>query len=286
MTGKSTLASELAQEWVASVAHAGPPQWGALVEYEDALAQYDPLSGENVVLDRWHVGEYVWPEIFRRPTDMVDPAVRRHVEMFMCSRGCVVVYATRDYAELRDALESSDEPLRPSALALALQRFDEALNEGHNRGFVFEHDHAHHHLSAKDVEFVCGQADDDVTPLHGVTGSWIGHPDPHWVIAVDGLSDADIPGRAYHTLHPTVAQILRALPDQAWRGFALVDVANMSDMAVAEFARIADPYGWVAIGDGVRDRIADVIGARRVFAPGYAVLRQRDISEALEAWST
>lgn len=284
LTGKSTLAAELRETWGASVTHAGPPECGSLAEYEDAIALYDPLSGENVVLDRWHVGEYVWPEIFRRPTDMVDPAVRRHVEMFMCSRGCVIVYATRDYGELHAALSLSDEPLRPTSLALALQRFDEALNDGHNRGFVFEHDHEHRHLTAIDLGFVCGQADDDVRPLHGTTSDWIGHPDPNWVVAVDGMTDG-IVGRQGAGLHPAVAQILRAMPEQAWRGFAIVDVAGMSDMALAEFARLADPYGWVALGDSARERVLEVAAPSVCFSPGYAVLKQRDLAEALEGWS-
>ena len=283
MTGKSTLASELEEAWEADVVHAGPPTRGAVAEYEDPLASFDPLSGRRVVLDRWHVGEYVWPEIFRRRTDMSDPAVNRHVEMFMCSRGCVVVYATRDYQELKFHLANSDEPLRPSSLALALQRFDEALNHGHNRGFVFEHDHVNMHLSPQDLEFVAGQAAADVWPLHGVTSRWIGHPDPIVAIATSGYSDQGIPGRAGAGLDPTVAQVLRELPDRLWRGTAVVEVGGMRRETFESFARIADPVYWIALGDEARELVDRVGGAASGYSPGHQVLRRTPIGEVLRS---
>lgn len=284
-TGKSTLAAELCDGLGGAVVHAGPPGGGSLAAYEDAIRWYDPLGGEPLFLDRWHVGEYVWPEIFRRPTDMVDPAVRRHVEMFMCSRGCVVVYAIRDYDELRVDLVENDEPLRPASLPLALQRFDEALNHGHNRGFVFEHEHLLHHLNAQDVEFVASQADGDVWPLHGVTGRWIGHPNPIWAIAVSGYSDGDVPGRRGAGLDPTVAHILRDLPEQAWRGFAIVEVGGMSPDAFAEFARLADPLNWIGLGDEA-DELLDGIDVRsRRYSPGFSVLKQTPVSSVMDAWA-
>lgn len=283
-TGKSTLAAELREAWGAEVVHAGPPRSGSLVEYEDPLAQYDPLSGDSLVLDRWHVGEYVWPEIFRRQTDMIDPAVRRHVEMFMCSRACVVVYATRDYDEVRQDLIDHDEPLRPASLALALQRFDEALNHGHNRGFVFEHDHARLHLEPHDISFVAGQADSDVWPLHAITSSWIGHPDPIWGVAVSGMTDGlGIPGRVRDGLHPAVAHLLRGLPETAWRGVALVEVDGMRPETFERFASTADPLYWIAVGDEARELVSENSGAAGVYSPGFSVLRQRSIPDVLSA---
>ena len=282
LTGKSTLAAELAEAWGASVTHAGPPSYGSLVEYEDPLALYDPLGDEHVVLDRWHVGEYVWPAIFRRPTDLCDPAVRRHVEMFMCSRGCTVVYTTRDYVSLHEALGDSDEPLRPSHLARALELFDDALNEGHNRGFVFDHDHERRRLEPHDLSFVAGQASEDVWPLHAVTPAWIGHPEPRYVIAVSGHSDL-LPGRDGPGLDPTVAHLLRSLPERAWRGFALVEVGRMSEDQLRSFALAADPRGWITVGDEANEMVREVEPFRHMPVP-YGSMTLGDLPGAVKTW--
>lgn len=259
LTGKSTLAAELASAWNARIIHAGAPQAGALVEYEDPLKDYDPLHEVSVILDRWHVGEYVWPAIFRRPTDYIDPAVRRHIEMFMCSRGCTVVYASREYIGHHDALRDSDEPLRPSHLARALELFDDALNDGHNRGFVFDHDHEERHLSPTDIEFVAGQAFDDVAALHSVSPCWIGHPQPRYVIAVHGRTvPGQPPGRIGDGLDPTVAQTLRALPDRAWRGFAVVDTALMAPDQLQRWAQLASPRGWITMGEDAHQAVRGI----------------------------
>jgi hypothetical protein len=283
LTGKSTLAAELEDAWGALVYHAGPPTGGSLVAYEDPIAWYDPLGTEHVILDRWHVGEYVWPAIFRRPTDMVDPAVRRHVEMFMCSRGCTVVYATRDYVSLHEALGDSDEPLRPASLAYALELFDEALNVGHNRGFVFDHDHQLRHLLPMDLEFVAGQAFDDVAPMHGCTKEWIGHPNPRHVVVLSGHSDWGVPGRLGDGLDPTVAHLLRELPERAWRGVAMVESDGLSDEGLRALSLTADPRGWITVGRDAHERVHDMLqGESRRFPVNYGTLG--DLNAGLKEW--
>lgn len=282
LTGKSTLVSEI----VAGIPNTSakdisPSSSGSLVAYEDTVSWYDPLGEETLVLEGSHIGEYVWPEVFRKPTDLVDPAVRRHVEMFMCSRGCVTIYATRDYSDLHDALAEDDSKMRTASLALALERYESALSEAHSRGFVFEHDHVHHHLSPQDIAFVSGQADDDVRPIFGVTSRWIGNPQPRWIIASSGYTDQDIPGRQGSGLHPTIAHILRSIPERAWRGAALVDIENMSDEGLREFARLSDPESWITVGDEAKDRVLDIAHPRRCWSLGYGVLQGLDL---LTAW--
>jgi hypothetical protein len=287
LTGKSTLAAELADAWGARVIHAGPPpKRGSLVAYEDPLIDHDVLGGEHLILDRWHVGEYVWPAIFRRPTDYIDPAIRRHVEMFMCSRGCTVVYATRNYDEHRQALADSDEPLRPSHLARALDLFDDALNEGQNRGFAFDHDHERLHLSPQDVEFVAGQAFDDVAQLHGATSRWIGHPQPRYAIAVHGCSDTEIPGRTGDGLDPTLAQVLRALPKRAWRGFAVVDTATVTPDQLWAWAQTANPHGWIAMGEDAFQALRglDCVWRNGVLSVPYGSATLGDLPGAISRW--
>lgn len=289
LTGKSVLVGELAEAFPGSDVVAMPSvpvEFGSLVAYEDAIGWYDPLGETAMLLERSQLGEYVWPELERRSTDMIDPAIRRHVEMFMCSRGCVTIYATREYSELHEAWQVAGDPLRPAALALALERYDQALSRSHSRGFVFEHDHAHRHLSPKDVSFVAGQADDDVRPFYGVTHSWIGTPKPRWVIASSGYSDQDVPGRRGADLDPTIAHLLRNIPERAWRGVALVNIEAMSDEGLREFARLADAEAWITVDDVAKDRVSDIVYPRRSWSLGYAVIPDDEIRVATwNLWS-
>lgn len=67
--GKTTLAKSFAQTWNAKYFHARQPQsdnWHS--EYVDPL--YD-IDG-HAVLDRWHLGEIVWPAIWDRTSLFAD----------------------------------------------------------------------------------------------------------------------------------------------------------------------------------------------------------------------
>jgi hypothetical protein len=164
-----------------------------------------------------------------------------------------------------------------------LELFDDALNEGHNRGFVFDHDHQLRHLNPQDLEFVAGQAFDDVAPLHGITPGWIGHPDPRYIIAVSGHTDWGIPGRKGDGLDPTVAHLLRSLPERSWRGFALLDVDGLSDDALSAFARNADPRGWVTIGADANERVRAMEPFRQMPVP-YGSATLGDLPGAIRTW--
>lgn len=90
--GKTTLARELEGRSLvgADVLHRGPPTSHPLDEYELPLLDYRPLTGRNVICDRWHWGERVYPDLLGRPTRL-DDAAWRHIELFLLSRGAVVV---------------------------------------------------------------------------------------------------------------------------------------------------------------------------------------------------
>jgi hypothetical protein len=129
LTGKSTLAAKLEASIPRSyVYHAGPPTKHPLEEYETALADYDPMSDETLIIDRWHIGETVWPRIFGRKTAM-DLATFRHVDMFLESRGALIVYAERDDEVLKNELVAANEPLHPDDLDYACRLFEGSLLE-------------------------------------------------------------------------------------------------------------------------------------------------------------
>lgn len=73
--------------------HAGVPTRHPVDEYVAPLLDYRPSVGRHVVCDRWHVGETVYPAVTGRVTRQT-PAVRAYVELFLRSRGALLVYCT------------------------------------------------------------------------------------------------------------------------------------------------------------------------------------------------
>lgn len=73
------------------VLHKGPPKSHPLDEYEVPLFNYRPGRGHHIICDRWHVGEWVYPEALSRPS-MATKAIWFHIEMFLHSRGAIVIY--------------------------------------------------------------------------------------------------------------------------------------------------------------------------------------------------
>src|SRR5580765_4211415 len=99
--GKTTLAESLAKELAESgdeveLLHRGPPKSHPLDEYVLPLLDYVPGLGRHVICDRWHWGEAVYPQVLDR-TSLLDDPVFRYIEMFLRSRGALVV---RPYASL------------------------------------------------------------------------------------------------------------------------------------------------------------------------------------------
>ncbi len=92
--GKTTLAqqimSQVPSDRAVTIHHAQAPQYHALREYEDPLHGYSPIN-EDIICDRWHLGEYVYPEIFQRATSFDSPT-RLHIELFLKKLGALVVH--------------------------------------------------------------------------------------------------------------------------------------------------------------------------------------------------
>jgi len=101
-SGKSTLAQSIADairdanpnDTVVTL-HAGPPEPNShpLDLYERPLLNYRPGTGHHLILDRWHIGEWIYPEVFGRPT-LADTAAWRHIDLFLQSRGAILIHAT------------------------------------------------------------------------------------------------------------------------------------------------------------------------------------------------
>lgn len=109
--GKSTLARQLAAEVPdCELLHRGPPKDHLLTEYEQPLIDYLPGEGRNIVCDRWHLGEWVYPQVLNREST-ATPVLRHHIEMFLHARGAVIVYVTQPVTTLMRRLEDRGDDL-------------------------------------------------------------------------------------------------------------------------------------------------------------------------------
>lgn len=100
--GKSTLARQLgdhiAEYWEQDrieIKHAGPPTTHPYGEYIEPLTDFDPMSHETIICDRWHVGEAVYPKILGRETQMTS-AMFHYVNHFIKRRGGLMVNVKAD----------------------------------------------------------------------------------------------------------------------------------------------------------------------------------------------
>jgi thymidylate kinase len=101
-TGKTQLAQRLAlalNRQRASLSsldvyHRGPPTAHPLDEYAEPLLNYRAGNDHNVICDRWHVGEAVYPFVLGRATQL-DAAINAWLELFLLSRGALLVHVRR-----------------------------------------------------------------------------------------------------------------------------------------------------------------------------------------------
>ena len=117
--GKSTVAGELVKLLGSEteILHRGPPTSHLLDEYETPLLSYTPGSGRHIVCDRWHVGEWVYPEVVGR-VSQADGALWAHIELFLRAKGAIVVFMDATVLTLKERLASRGEDfINPSHLA-------------------------------------------------------------------------------------------------------------------------------------------------------------------------
>ncbi len=123
---KSSLVAQLADRVAqlhpgdqVDVWHAGPPTKHPLDEYVTPLLDYRPLRNRHVICDRWHLGEAIYPTIFNRETKF-DLAIQAYTELFLRSRGAVLVHVDADVDDVRDCLEVRGDDLVDSSQAATI----------------------------------------------------------------------------------------------------------------------------------------------------------------------
>lgn len=177
-TGKSTLAAEINKllGGGAQIIHASKPVKHPLDEYEVDLATYEPAVMEHLILDRWHLGETVWPAIYNRDS-LYDDAMHTHVELFLISRGALLILAEGRESAITERI-TADDYFLPAQVPEILLRFKTAAKRSllHRVSYDFERE---------DVDSFAFQVlraayglEYEVSRVHAITSNWIGYPRP------------------------------------------------------------------------------------------------------------
>lgn len=262
LCGKTSLATRIAEKVGGQVTHAGPPSKHPLEEYEATLDGYDPRGDKHLILDRWHVGEYVWPHYFGRKTQF-DLPTRRHVEMFMRSRGAFIIYAEREFSRLSLDLVEQQEPLKPEDLHEVSAAFKYALtNSGSYGTWDFEHGSDSRVdgfiLNARTRSVEVEKVWDAVGP------GWVGSHRPRVLLVGDELGPEkegrtppdDIPFAPYTAT--SGHYLLPALP--FWRNVALVNSLQGRKQSERDLLSIWRAFGEpsvVALGKRAASELKD-----------------------------
>lgn len=132
LCGKTFLARRLVEDinsqgQVAEYLHASAPKSDdAHVEYLLPLKWYVPGDGASAVIDRWHIGEAVWPRVFGRPSIM-GPRDFDDIEYELKFRGALLVRCERPVRTLaKDLRTKRDEPISDTQASEVLWAFDAA----------------------------------------------------------------------------------------------------------------------------------------------------------------
>lgn len=132
--GKTTLAQTLTQlissrvTGIVEVIHSGVPTQHPLDEYVCRITHYRPGRFQHVILDRWHLGEWVYPKLRERKT-LLDPPAWWAIEAYLARLGAVVVRCQQYTDEYAGVYASRGEALTQVAeLPFADKLFDEVAN--------------------------------------------------------------------------------------------------------------------------------------------------------------
>lgn len=88
-TGKTTYAQKLTKQHNAKYLHAEQPKTKL---WSDEYIK--PIDSNNIVLDRWHLGEIVWPEIYGRQS-LFDETTFDYCNWELAKLGASLILLTR-----------------------------------------------------------------------------------------------------------------------------------------------------------------------------------------------
>jgi hypothetical protein len=188
--GKSTLARALADAWLATriprdveVWKAGPPPPNAhpLDLYETPLLDYLPGAGRHIICDRWHVGEWIYPALLGRKSRADTPSWL-HLDLFLQSRGALLVHVTTDAATLARTLEErGDDMITPEQSSVLVKRYENELSLSWLPRYTTDRDNP---FAVADIIAQARHLEATAAPLADFV-TYVGPPRPRYLILGD-----------------------------------------------------------------------------------------------------
>lgn len=235
LAGKTTLAGRVTEELkrrypndVIETWHAGPPKLHPLDEYERPFFGYRPGRGVHVVCDRLHWGEYVYPQVMKRDTQLTRE-IWAHLELFLSSRGAFVVHCTASSTQLRKRMaDRGDDYVNEAQAIMARDRFYDA-----DRFSILPRIMSENVMHPDVPETIVGLAESHEQLCLGLNPylTYVGRPQPELLL----LGDVRGGSPSLHGLAPAFqplknnsgAYLLRTLTGRPWAG---VGIANACDV--------------------------------------------------------
>lgn len=242
--GKSTLVEQLIEviqreqpgEKVERL-HKGPPTQHPLDEYVTPLLSYRPQRGHHIICDRWHIGEWVYPSILGRST-AADKATWYFTELFLASRGALVVYPTYNVDTLIQRITSrGDDMIEVDQLARIA---------GAYAFMADKHVTVSTRVNGKSPEALVALARhrENMAERCNPLTTYVGPPRPEWLLVGDvrrGTYDGD-PRPAFMPYHGTSGHyLLSALSvGQLRSGLGIMNACDVDDALTAAYFTFDD----------------------------------------------
>jgi thymidylate kinase len=265
--GKSTLVRQLidviqqeqpgekVERW-----HKGPPREHTLDEYVTPLLEYRPQRGHHIICDRWHIGEWVYPSVLNRKTN-ADKATWYYIEMFLASRGALVIYPSYTQDMLIERVTRRGDDLIDVGQLAKIAAGYEFMSAKHITVTT--------KVNGKSPESLVALArhrENMAARLNELT-TYVGPPKPEWVLVGDVRNrtyDGDL-RPAFMPYRGTAGHyLLSALqPHQLRDGLGIMNACDVDDVHEAQYFTFDDGV-MVPLGIHAHDKLN---GAEREF-PG------------------
>jgi hypothetical protein len=244
--GKSTLARRLAEFILMSspsddvdILHKGPPTEHPLDEYERPLFDYRPGTERHIICDRWHIGEWIYPEILGRTTQ-ADLPTWHHINMFLASRGALLVHVMLDSNKIIKNVSQRGDYLITSQQAVeASGMYHKLIDRSQLATYHYDtYGYAH---SIPEIIFAAAQASLAAEALNNFV-TYVGPPKPRYLLLGDVRHNLR---HSVHFSHPSTTigegpafgpyrgtsghYLLKHLPDVVTRHLGVANACDVDD---------------------------------------------------------
>jgi hypothetical protein len=235
--GKSTLAQRLAEYITQREPDSAVEIWkkkapvklvDPLDEYEVPLYDYQPGANRHVICDRWHLGEWIYPEVFGRAT-LADTPRLRHIEMTLAAKGAVMINTMRDLDKMIDTLDRrGDDLVDTSMMPKIWEGYRHRIRQSSLLHFTHNWDKPDIHVNAVNMATWAEKRAVRVNPHRTYVGSYF----PEYLILGDvrHKTQPGNPAPAFVPYGGTSGHfLLGALSSPFWRRAGLANVNDVDD---------------------------------------------------------